>query len=476
MLHLTRRTLATLLLLLVLGPVPMLKASKTFFTPRSISLDDSTFELALTNYDRYHGDNDDSWLNFYVKPFYQRSRKGCDLARYFLPNNQRCVTLSEDGTGDLDSLFFNLISPAGTFYNSTVCLSPRRTTYGAVFTFYANLDCLCDKLWLGINFAAMGAKHDLHVCETGSVAPGTLSGFTDACDAFNNPEWTAGRLACRSLKRSGVDDIQLKLGYDYCSNEDSHGTIYLVTSIPTGKRPRSCYLFEPIVGSKHGSLGLGFNGDYTFNVCDDHNLTLMGDIKYRYVFRATERRSFDLINGDWSRYLPLVSSATPVLLTPGINAFTLNAEVTPRSTINLWTAVHYDYCNWNFELGYNFWWRQAEKVCIKCPLASDIGILDLAGICSGTATSANAATIAQSIINNIALSDGTFTDLTTSLLNQNSAAHPRALSNKIYASIGYNTECYCHPILLGINGSYEFGHRCAALSQGAVWGTVGISY
>ena len=111
------------LLFVILATPLSYSASKTFFRPRQVSLD-STFQLALTNYDIYHHNNDceDSWVNFYAKPFYQRSHDSCDLARYFLPNNNRCIEVRENGTGDVNSLFFNLISPIGTSFDSTVCL------------------------------------------------------------------------------------------------------------------------------------------------------------------------------------------------------------------------------------------------------------------------------------------------------------------------------------------------------------------
>lgn len=465
------------LLFVILATPLSYSASKTFFRPRQVSLD-STFQLALTNYDIYHHNNDceDSWVNFYAKPFYQRSHDSCDLARYFLPNNNRCIEVRENGTGDVNSLFFNLISPIGTSFDSTVCLRPRRTTFGAVFTFYRELDCLCDNLWIDMNFAAMQAQHELRVGVTNNDGAGTLTGFATICDGFNNPAFTAGRLSCCKLKRSGVDDIQFRIGYNWLECENYHVSPYLVVVAPTGKRPCSKYLFEPLVGSKHAALGFGINADYGVYECEDHTLTLMGDFKYLYAFKARERRSFDLsANGDWSRYLLVAPTTTPVATIPGINLFTVGAQVTPRSMVDLWTGLHYEWCNWNFEIGYNFWWRQAEKVCIKCPLASDFGILDLAGICSGTALSASTATISQSIANSAA-SNTTFTTLSTSLLNQNSAAHPRSLTNKIYASAGYNADVWCYPVLLGLNGSYEFSHNRNALEQWAVWGTLGINF
>lgn len=453
--------------------------SHTFFTPRQITTD-PTFELALDDYYMFLSEESKNY-QLYIKPFYQQSCHGSKKAGYFLPNNTCCASVREDGTGDINPLWFNVISAPGTTYNSTLCFAPQRTTYGSVFTFFANLCSWVDGLWLLANTAVVGAAHNVHVHETNRTATGTIPGFANLCDGFNNPDWCAGKIKCCGKKtKTGLDDIQIKIGYNFDCGDIDHAAFYGVLTIPTGNRPNADYLFEPLVGSKHASLGAGLNAGYILCDSNQGSLSVLTDLKYRYSLSAHERRSFDLCtNGDWSRYLLVVDETDPLYSLPGINYFTLPVNVTPRSTIDFWLALHSRRsCNWDIEIGYNLWWRQQEKVTLRCcnsALSSSIiGIYDIGGLCSGTATTASTATIAQSVAN--AVSDATFVPLTISDLNLSSAAHPAVLTNKIYLATSGHYDIAYHELLIGIGASYEAARHNSALDQWAVWTTFGFDF
>lgn len=447
--------------------------SRSFFRPRDVSTD-SAFELSQVNYHRYHADNEDGPGAFFIKPFFMRSARSNRLARYFLPNNKACISLDESGLGDVDPLWFSLIAPAGSFYTSNLTLAPQRTIGGLLITLYVDF---CDSWWVGLNTAPMHVTTNDNLCETNRTQTGTIPGFADAYDAFNNPSWNAGKITNFNQKRWGLDDIQFKLGYDFYKTEDNHATAYLVGTIPTGKGSRSCFIFEPLVGSNHASFGCGFNGD--FSVCDqeDDSINIMTDIKYRYIFSAQERRSFDLCaNGDWSRYLLVVTQNEPIDSQPAINLLTGRVKVFERNTVDFWLAAHYQHCDIGFELGYDLWWRQAEKICKKCPITPGFAIQTLS-LCQTPITSASTATISQAVEGpNATISDAQFTPIVDSDLNLTSAAHPNALSNKLYAALDYTHESTCgHPWVFGLAGSYELGNK-NALDQWAIWLDVGLGF
>lgn len=450
--------------------------SKSFLMPRSVTTD-SMFELSLVNYHRYHSGVDTD-VQLYAKPFFMRSTNSSSLARYFLPNNKETIVLDEAGNGDVDPLWFSLISPEGTFYTSDVSLSPVRTVGGSLFTAYAFYNCW----WFGLNTTLMNVRTNLNVQECNRTQDGTIPGFADACDGFNNPAWDAGKLPCDSVSKFGLDDIQFKIGYDFVRNDDNHASLYAVATAPTGKRPNSSTLFEPLVGSVHWSAGAGFNGDYTFydNCC--HSFNIMVDVKYRYVFSARERRSLDLNNGDWSRYLLVVTPEAPAFSLPAINLLTQPVWVIPGSTIDCWAALHYERCGFNVEIGYDFWWRQAEKLHRSCANSCSTESLGSFGIqtlelCSFPITSASGATISQSVVgSNATVTDATFTPINCSEINYCSAANPSAHSSTVYADIGYVfNQCGCRSWLLGLGGSYEIANKYA-LSQWAVWLTGGVAF
>ena len=459
--------------------------SHSMLIPRSIT-HNATYELALDNYHIYHHNNDVcSAFSFYVTPFYTQSHNKRALARYFLPQNSCNLNIQENGSGNVGSLWLNLIAAPGLLFSSTVSIAPVRKAVGGYF--YVRLDMsrwqpdacwLIKNLYVVMSFAAFQAEHMLNMREvlTGDMTYGTITGITTGIQALNNPTWSAGKFSVCPLKKIGVDDIQFKLGDDwFFCNDQSHIGLYLVASVPTGNRPKSNYVFEPLVGTKHAAFGAGINADFALYEDDGSHLACMFDIKYRYLFSGCERRSFDLCaNGDWSRYLLIVNEATTSLSMPGINAATLWVQVTPRSQIEAWFAVHYELCHWNIEAGYNLWWRAADKLCGNNQLPPDTGIYDLAGAVGGTPISASKANITESAIGpNSAPSDTVFTPST--LLNFSSGAQPQTFVNGIYGACSYNDNDVRCPYLIGFGGGYEFADR-NTLAQWSLWGKVGLSY
>ncbi len=466
--------------------------SHTFFVPRKITTN-SVFELALSNYHWYTHQKEDTDLqaSLYITPFYQQSVRRKKTAEYFLRNNQECLTFREinENEEDICSLWFDIESDVNQNFTSKFTMKPKRRTYGGLVNINFAKLWNNKNLWFDIAFTLMRAEHSLDMCEqiTEENGPlsnfqvGSLDEFTSVIKALNNNDWNFGRFSPCTLKRFGLDDIQLKVGLDwyYSSNNDNRLSPYIVATIPTGKKQRSKYIFEPLVGSKNWSLGFGLNYEYFItNICD-FDLTWIIDAKYRYAFGANQCRSFDLCaNGDWSRYLLLVPKTQTADAQPGINLLSLQAHVTPRSTLDIFTTLHFERDQLQFEVGYDFWWRQKEKVSLKddCCFPQDYGILDLARITT-VPTSASQANISQSAIgSNTPPSDPEFVSIQSSDLDLDSAAHPSAMSSTLFAALGWNTTRREKDMLFGLGLQYEIGHKKAALSQVGIWGKFGVVF
>jgi len=468
------------ILIVSICPIVRLGASKTFLSSRTLATN-ALLELALTDNEFRNMCNDENLFVLHIKPVYQRSVNKTDLARYFLPNNNCCIDIEENGSGDVDSIWLNLVAPLGvnSFYSSQVCIEPQRTVAGVIITAFLDLGCLFEGLWVGFNMGIASARHSLNLEECNRTEEGAVGDINNFCDAVNQPDWCYGKLACRSLHRSGVDDIQLKLCYQMLTSYYADFSMYAVTTIPTGKRPTSNYLFEPLVGTKNPSIGLGFNAMVCETTCNDRVVSILGDFKYRYVFKSREMRSFDLTpNGDWSRYLLVVTPDQLLSPTPAINQLTFNTQVTPGSTVELWTAAHYQHCNMHLEVGYNLWWRDTEDICTLCPIALERGIFDMGGFCSLASTTSSTANISQGPRgDNAALSNDVFTAITQANINLLSAAQPRVFSNSFYLAAAYEVSRYCIPVTLAFGASYEIPNSTNnGFRQWTLWGTLGFSF
>lgn len=480
----------------------------TTFIPRSTTTN-STYELTQSLYHFYNDEHAESNVQFSIKPFYSRSRKDSKVEQ-FLTNHGQPAAIREDGSGVFNPEWINLIAQnAEAPYASDVIINRVRQTYGAVFTGFVNVNC---NWWIGFNTAVMAARHRTYFCETPTggpanlysaapyfspnVAPVLLKENANMLDALSNPELEFGRVCC-CQKQTQFDDIQFKLGYMAWDCDYYAGSVYGVMTFPLSKMWNNNCVFEPRIGMNNWGIGLGANGDMGLLEC--HNLHWLWDVKYIWNLPHREVRLFDLCsNGDYSRYLQLVQPQFAQPLPPlavgfpnnylGSNILAMDAKVHNRGELNFWTALHYERCGWTAEVAYNLWYRQRQCVEVVKPFA--VGEYGIRALGIVPATTASTATINESplaaagtagalVPDTIVVNEVTFPNpiyLSPANINQQSAAHPRSISNTIVGSLGYNADWACHDWYLAINGGYEFGYRENALSGFLVWGTIGVDF
>lgn len=453
------------------------------FVPRSITTD-LVYVDALNMYRRHHQDSDKTVL--YTGSFlYQVSNQSRQLGSAFLlGNGSATMSVAQNPPADVNSAWLGLTSVAPQVpFQGTLGIAPQRKVFGYYGNWYANLDSWWCGLWADVSSAILNVRHTLHCQETGTFANAN-PGITSISDALSNPSYKYGKFFCglcdQEKRRTGIDDVQLRFGYNYTWCENNKIGLYAIGTIPTGRKPTAEYIFEPLVGSRHGSAGIGVITEYQFDGCScdqDFSLTLLSDFNYRYVFSAHECRTFDLLaHGPLSRFLLVSLQTNPDLPLTGINFFTQKINVRPRSTIQWLLALNYEWCNWDLEIGYNLFWKQKER--IKNNLFFDpiqtVGIFDLG--CTQSCTSASRATIGTFDIT----SDSTFIPLGPDALNPASALAGRTLTNKVYLA-GAADGCWCNCVnwFVGLGGSYEFvvkHDKCNALQYWGIFGKAGISF
>jgi hypothetical protein len=493
---------------------------------------------------------EDGWMGaFQAVVFGGQSTKSKKLAKFFLPGSnsetpnqlifaeQQATTIG-GGTPptinpffrDVNATNFN-IQTAGNNFASRVTFKPRQTYVGAGFDWiqYFGWECdPCDKRWwFEVSFPVLRVKNDMRLTETvlnqGSTT-GILAGKvnTNVTQAFSGNTGTGlpffnpllgltgavtgsgfqfGKID-GSRSKTGVADVELKIGYDWLCDDTCYAYGYIGAVIPTGNKPKGVYVFEPIIGNNR-HFGVMWGGAFGFELwrgCDgDRHVTWNVETNGRYLFRNTQTRSFDLYNKQWSRYQLVYRSLADALsgtAFEGINVFTQKMKVNPRWTFDFNSALTFDICRWELEFGYNMWARQCEKVTLKNPCTSTIALVgfdNTTGDVSFTGAPATgsinrAVTIRETFSPaNIPTFGGAAPTLTAAIyannviqagdINLESAAHPATLSHTIYGSAGYNFDlCGCWPLFAGFGGSYEFASCNLALERWMVWGKIGVSY
>ncbi len=202
---------------------------------------------------------------------------------------------------------------------------------------------------------------------------------------------------CGGASANGFAELRFILGYNFLNDEDGkyHVGIGIYVAAPTGTRVGTddCngegrYLFQPIVGNgKHWELGAQVTAHHRWWESEDGDKSfgwyLEADITH--LFGANQTRCFDLCSaGSNSRYMlaellnsntnstPLLNTTTDSLGLQFGNQYSPVANITRRevrSTIgaqgDLAFTLAYRSGNFQWDLGYNFWGRSCENLCIQ---------------------------------------------------------------------------------------------------------------
>lgn len=459
---------------------------------------------------------------FQVVGFGGRSTKSARLGEFFMfgGSNQLIVDSTQANFPQVNPLNFGISYAsvgAAPRFSSTIQFNPRESVAGVGFEWRQHFgwwsDCEC-KWWFDISFPVVQVSNrvgftELNVKTVGTPLAGTAANMTQAFLGTTNFNAISPGLCTtsstmqfgliptgtrRSLKKTGVADVEIKIGYDGLHTDCFYVNGYVGALVPTGNRPNARYIFEPMVGHNRHA-GFLFGGEIMYDMWSGCDSCLSWEINFdsRYLFSSREKRSFDLKNRPWSRYLLVYASqadATNGCVSPGINFFTQDMNVTPRFYSSMNTALVYTtMCGFQAEAGWNFWARQAEKIKLKNPFPANIFVAAL------DADNDITAPAQTSILSNIGNNDAPFggigcTASTTRIalaapfpagvqqrdIDFASAANPATLSNIIYGTLGYNWDWCCLPMFFGVGGSYEFTSVNTSISRWNVWGKFGVSF
>ncbi|MBD3232004.1 hypothetical protein GF322_05105 [Candidatus Dependentiae bacterium] len=470
--------------------------NKTFFKPRPIG-QDTILQNAMTNYYIHHID---SFGHFTISNniFYEESTDSSDLARYFFPNNKTELVVKGLGNGvdadgnvtgaDIAAEWLNIASnrePDDPYpndnnnytFSSKIKVSPKFKQFGTTFFLHKKIS---KYFFLSAYFPFVQVETNMRLQEydkeneriPADVNRENLNTIHNAYEGFNNPLMKYGKIGNYWKHLAGLADIKFEAGANLKIKKNHQLDIFANVTIPTSHTPKAEYVFEPLIGNAgHWGLGCGLNLDLKLF----KKLNFINKLDYLYLLQETEKRSFDLIsNGPFSRYMLATNNKVSDRPIPLINYLTKDVDVTPGSSISWLASLHYAHRSFDFEIGYNFFYRQEEDVSLKHPWEEEIGIaVYLDNNLEAFLTSYNEVhpNYNQTSINSSIAVDAAapFAVIEASNINVSSSKHPSVCTNKLYGTIGYRLNWNDNILGFNIGGSYEIASSNKLLSLWQIW-------
>ncbi len=493
----------------------------SFFSPRSQTTDAVRYRVGWHPY--IHRYDYKTWyITTEATPEFRTSFRSDRIAQALFGTDTLFVSGSQAENRNDNAILADYFGLSPEF-QSEVCLIPKIKNLLFTISAYFSFDQWLQGLYLAIHAPIVWTQWHFKLKETiannganttfpaqymaAAAVTHTIASFATALQGGHTfgqmtEQMAYGKVCNNAQTKTGLSDLLIVLGYDIISRERGYAGFNLRLAAPTGNRPKSIYLFEPLVGNgKHWEFGIGFAGRVLIWEKDgEQEFSLFADANFTHLFKARQTRSFDFCsNGFGSRYILLKEfdsdeNYTGTLL-PAINKTTLCCKVSVDIQFELLAMLGYTYKGFVFDIGYNGWIRSKERISLRECIADRTyglkGIQDavtaigaLSPITQSTATLHGNAFSEQAAV---ADSDSP-RFIATADLNLRSAASPMVLTHKLFTHIGYGWQKNPNDTFIpfiGIGTSVEFeGINTSntekpnrnTLSQWAFWLKGGFSF
>lgn len=474
-------------------------------------------------------------INYQVTPFYEQSTNGSRVGKYFTFDGKKELHVKINS--DVHPYNFNLRSE----YDGYISFSPRQIIYGERIDYYTNFRYILKGLYFSVSLPIVTVSNNPRfkerVITTGAQAqehpgPYTVTEAVRGADLTSDwsERWEYGKIIGKKSK-TGLADTDVKLGYKIFDKDKFKFSITAALTFPTGNKAEGVYLFEPIVGNGgHWAPGAGLDLIWKFwqNQAKKYDLSFVLAADYRYLLENEQVRAIGLKNKNWGHFIrmrkldPFDTNYVLANSMPGINVMTREVKVRPGSQFDGIASLALNIKKLNFELGYNLYARQSDRVKLhrdwyqpgyfaldsgsdpfNRPLettadnATDFNTVMERAYEAGTASSAILNYVKGQIFpaslrygprtvgaNNYGISSDTIIGefkapngdyITTSDIDLSAASSPSAITHKIYGGVSLNFSFKKQPTFLSLGGSYEFAPKNNSFAQWAIWGKLGIS-
>ncbi len=476
--------------------------NKTFTLPRShgvnLAMEYTTWnELLQTK------DDDRFGANFQIVPFYQDSSESDGLGKYFGYKNLNVFNIKSinhvvspfDAAKDIDYQYVTHRSVDIAHTNAQVKYDPEQEAYGVRIDYYQDLEKILTGLYLKVVIPIVHVENDMRLSVTADTGflGAKVNGLNKVIRYFNGDYSVAAgehdaqkALTHAKMKgdndTTGVADIDIVLGYKFLDKEKYHMSINLGLTIPTGDDADGDYLFEAIVGNgNHWALGFGLDFGAKLWEDGDQNIKIAAAMNYRYLFESTEKRTIGFTleglpataNSLTHYFVIAKPDGTQNYGTPAANILTRDLDVEPGSQIDALLMFTYNNGGFNFDLGYNFFWKDSEDVSVKSWTTEDekwaviAQDYDFAAVVPTPAVDGDYATGAYAT-----------SKLTKARLDVGRAGTPSQDTHKLFGGLGYIFKEWEYPLMLNISGHYEWAdaHSDGGIENWGIWGKLGVAF
>ena len=482
--------------------------NKTFFMPNTKGQELIINQTQTNNFMRAYikGNLNE---NFFMSGsiFYEESCSAGGLSKYFMPNGKtelivRGHKAAEDsGAPDIYAEWLGIPSSVDMdegddhTFSSRFTISPEIKRWGTNFFVYKKIH---KHFWLSVLVPFANVATNARLKESGingnrseGLIPTDNAGAPwalyyeeplNVTQALSHPLMKYGKIDNIKHQKAGIADINLRLGVNKKYADKYLFDFYTQAIIPTADKPTAEYLFEPIVGNGHHfGVGCGLKFSTEFK-----NFTFLTNFDYLYLFQGTEKRSFDLHNRPWSRYMAATLGLPRTRPERLINFLTKDFKVSPGSHFNALFSIDYSRDKFHFEFGTNIECRSSENVSLKDGWSEGVAIAYYGDDPSGLYPvdpvqltynkSHSKAKIDSSMIIGTNNGDANFTPIKNSDLNLNSARSLNSLSINPYLNIGFDGKFISNLFNISSGIFYKANSNNKSLGSFGFWlnGTISI--
>ena len=447
---------------------------------------------------------DNKNFRFQAIPIFQKSTASEELKEYFLLNNKSSIIVKGDEAEtaiaasnstdrDVRAEWLGItFGAAPNNFSGKFSVDPEQTQYGGLAEINIDLKGLSDysffdNFFVGIEVPFLHVENNLNPSQR-LIKNAAAASPKNILEALGEDTLKYSIMSDKTLKKTGIPEVRLKFVSKYTAKNGIQADTSTTLIIPIEEKPDPKYMFSPSLGN-NGHFGFGWDINLDVPLMSKKYSTqiswfIFGETNFFYS--NTQKRTLDLYNKPWSRYLQL-RKYNEAETTSATNVLTLDVNVEPFNVVDLSTGFKIKKGGFEGCFSYGVWAHGTENLTLKEPFETEYGI---AGSALGTAGIANQqfSATTNSTISSLVKDYTTdplvaghpnrddFVKIKETDIGLTSAAAQTALVHKIQCSLGWSFNKKKSSGFFGLGGSADIPHNNTALAGYCFWFKVGLGF